>query len=83
MPKKLLVTAQWDDEASMWVATSDDIPGLVTEAGTLDGLLERVLAVTPELMNDNGQHLATRPLPGETFDICILSQVTMLPNHAA
>jgi len=25
MADKLLVTAQWDDEASVWVATSDDI----------------------------------------------------------
>lgn len=83
MAKKLVVTAQWDDEANMWVATSDDIPGLVTEAGTLDGLLNRVLAVTPELMDENGHHLAIRPLPGEIFDICILSQVTMLPGHAA
>ncbi|RYF95898.1 MAG: DUF1902 domain-containing protein [Caulobacteraceae bacterium] len=83
MPKKLLVTAQWDDESNMWVATSDDIPGLVTEAGTLDSLLERVLAVTPELMNDNGHHLAERVGPGEIFDICIFSQVRMQTGHAA
>lgn len=83
MTKKLLVTAQWDGESNMWVATSEDIPGLVTEAGTLDELLERVLAVTPELMDDNGHHLDARPLPGEVFDICILSQVRMQPGHAA
>ncbi|UVC17087.1 DUF1902 domain-containing protein [Mesorhizobium onobrychidis] len=29
--KKFLVTAQWDEEANVWVATSDDIPGLATE----------------------------------------------------
>jgi len=26
------VSAFWDDEAAVWVATSEDIPGLATEA---------------------------------------------------
>ena len=26
------VSAFWDHEASVWVATSDDVPGLATEA---------------------------------------------------
>ena len=30
--RPLLVTAEWDDEAKVWVATSEDVPGLVTEA---------------------------------------------------
>lgn len=83
MTTKLLVTAQWDDEASMWVASSDDIPGLTTEASTLDGLLARVLAVAPELMSDNAHLLEHRPLAGETFDICIISQLTVQTDHAA
>lgn len=83
MPKKLLVTAQWDEEAGVWVATSDDIPGLVTESRTLDGLLQRVMAVTPELLEDNVHHLPARPKPGDVFEICILSQLTLHANHAA
>lgn len=83
MTRKLLVAAQWDDDSGMWVATSEDIPGLVTEAKTLDRLLERVLAVTPELLSDNGHLLEPHPLPGESFDICIMSQVTMLAGRAA
>ncbi|WP_323015199.1 DUF1902 domain-containing protein [Devosia sp.] len=70
---KLLVTAQWDDEAGVWVATSDDIPGLVTEATSLDGLLERVLAVVPELLEDNAHHLDVGHA-GDRIDVCILSQ---------
>jgi predicted RNase H-like HicB family nuclease len=31
-----VVTAIWDDEAKVWVAESDDVPGLVTEAPTLE-----------------------------------------------
>lgn len=53
MTKKFLVVAQWDEEAKMWVATSDDIPGLVTEASNIDDLIKRVIAVSPELIEDN------------------------------
>jgi predicted RNase H-like HicB family nuclease len=83
MARKLLVTALWDSEASVWVATSDDIPGLVTEAQTLDRLLQRVVDVAPELLNDNAHLIEPRPAAGETFDICIMSEVTMSPGRAA
>ena len=33
-----IVKFQWDDDASVWVATSDDIPGLVLESGSFDVL---------------------------------------------
>jgi predicted RNase H-like HicB family nuclease len=72
--KKLLVTAQWDDEAKVWVATSQDIPGLVTEAPTLDALLERVLAVAPELLEDNAHLLDDAGHPGDLIDMLIESQ---------
>jgi hypothetical protein len=38
----------WDDDAAVWVATSDDIPGLVLESGSLDALMERVRNAVPE-----------------------------------
>ncbi|MBQ3426473.1 MAG: DUF1902 domain-containing protein [Clostridia bacterium] len=43
----------WDNEASVWVATSDDIPGLVLESGSFDALLERVRIAAPELISLN------------------------------
>lgn len=50
----VVVTAEWDDEASVWVATSEDESiGLVTEAPSLDELKDRVIAVLPELLRDN------------------------------
>lgn len=72
--KKLLVIAQWDNEAGVWVATSDDIPGLVTEAASLDELLERVLAVAPELLEDNAHLIEDGSHPGDLIDVCIQSQ---------
>jgi predicted RNase H-like HicB family nuclease len=48
------VKAEWDDEVGVWVATSEEVPGLATEAGTLDGLIERLRTIVPELLHANG-----------------------------
>ena len=45
----------WDREAEVWVATSEDVPGLVLESGSFDALLERVKYAIPELKELNGQ----------------------------
>jgi hypothetical protein len=36
---------EWDAEAAVWTATSDSIPGLAMESGSLDALMERVRTV--------------------------------------
>ena len=43
----------WDQDAAVWVATSDDVPGLVLESGSFDALIERVKYAVPELMELN------------------------------
>jgi predicted RNase H-like HicB family nuclease len=48
------VTAEWDDEAQVWVASSDDVPGLATGAETLEALIEKLKIVIPELLIENG-----------------------------
>lgn len=48
------VDLMWDPEAAVWVATSESIPGLVMESGSLDALIERVRFTVPELMELNG-----------------------------
>jgi len=45
----------WDNEANVWTATSDDIPGLVLESGSLDALMERVRFAVPELLALNAK----------------------------
>jgi len=45
----------WDNEADVWVATSQDVPGLVLESGSFDALLEKVKYAIPELVELNGQ----------------------------
>ena len=45
--KQITVHAEWDPEAQVWVATSDDVPGLVTEAGTVEALAEKLSVMIP------------------------------------
>ena len=44
------VFAIWDEEAKVWVATSDDVPGLATEAETVELLLTKLRVMIPELL---------------------------------
>ena len=52
--RPLIVHAMWDDEAKVWVATSDDVPGLATEAASLDVLMLKLKVMIPELLDANG-----------------------------
>jgi len=54
MIKRYLVNAEWDADASVWVASSDDVPGLVTESDTLEALQSKVQIMVPELLEVNG-----------------------------
>lgn len=47
------IYANWDDEAAVWIAESDDVPGLVAEADTLDLLHVKLAALVPELLLAN------------------------------
>ena len=47
------VKLHWDGEAGVWVATSDDIPGLALESGSCDVLIERLKYVVPEIASLN------------------------------
>lgn len=40
----------WDNDAAVWIATSDDIPSLALEGGSCDALIERVKYALPELL---------------------------------
>lgn len=59
-----LIHASWDAEAKVWVATSDDVPGLVTEADTLEALDSKLQVMVPELLaaNTDPLHLPSTPI---------------------
>ncbi len=47
------VDAFWDNDTNVWVATSDDVPGLATEADTLEALSQKLRDMVPELLRLN------------------------------
>jgi predicted RNase H-like HicB family nuclease len=51
--KQITVRAEWDNDAKVWVAESDDVPGLVTEAESSEALLEKLRVLIPELLEAN------------------------------
>ena len=52
--KALEIRAVWDDEAKVFVAESDDVPGLITEADTVSALVQKLRYLIPELLDENG-----------------------------
>ena len=56
------VKAIWDNEAKIWVAESEDIPGLITEAETQAKLEDKLRVMVPELLLENGLIDCARPL---------------------
>ena len=52
--KPLFIRAEWDEDVNVWVATSDDVPGLATEGDTLEILIQKLKVLIPELLFANG-----------------------------
>ena len=48
------IRALWDGEAAVWVAESDDVPGLVAEADSPRVLVQKLRILIPELLELNG-----------------------------
>lgn len=59
----IIVRALWDAEASVWVATSDDVPGLVAEAETWEAMRATVLIRIGELLALNGSSSRLPEIP--------------------
>lgn len=55
MSQDIGIQARWDGEASVWIATSEDVPGLVVEADSWPQMIEEVRLVLPDLMQLSGR----------------------------
>ncbi|MEO8668128.1 MAG: DUF1902 domain-containing protein [Bauldia sp.] len=51
-PVIFTVSASWDDEALVWTGHCDDIPA-AADAPSLDELLQKISAMTLDLLPDN------------------------------
>jgi predicted RNase H-like HicB family nuclease len=47
-----IINAFWDEEAQVWVTESSDVPGLCTEASTLELLSQKIQIMIPELLEN-------------------------------
>jgi predicted RNase H-like HicB family nuclease len=54
MARPIVVTADWDPEAEVWVATTRDLRGLVTEADTIEALRAKLPAILLDLLEEAG-----------------------------
>ena len=72
--KVLVVHATWDDEANVWVATSDDVPGLATEAPNQVELVKKLKVMVPELLDANGY------ADGGAVPVRLLGECTFITN---
>lgn len=48
------ILAQWDPETGVWVAETDDVPGLVAEGDSPNILAQKLRILIPELLELNG-----------------------------
>jgi hypothetical protein len=55
MTRDISIQARWDSEAAVWIATSDEVPGLVVEADSWPSMIEEVRLVLPDLLELSGQ----------------------------
>jgi Domain of unknown function (DUF1902) len=55
MSRSINIDARWDADASVWIATSNDVAGLVVEAETWPAMIEEVRLVLPDLIELSGE----------------------------
>jgi predicted RNase H-like HicB family nuclease len=54
MGNLIIVKATWDPEARVFVAESDDVPGLVTEAESIEALRVKLPGIIQDLLDVEG-----------------------------
>ncbi len=54
MARPIVIHADWDPEAAVWVATTNDLKGLVTEADTIEALRAKLPGMILDLLEEHG-----------------------------
>jgi predicted RNase H-like HicB family nuclease len=54
MARPIIIHADWDAEAGVWVATTQDVRGLVTEADSIEALRAKLPGMILDLLEENG-----------------------------
>lgn len=72
--KEITIQVEWNEESAAWLASSDDVPGLIVESASYQELIEIIEDLLPDFVDSSAQieqkaipyqlishHLATRP----------------------
>jgi len=54
MARPIVIHADWDADAGVWVATTSDLRGLVTEADTIEALRAKLPGMIHDLLEEYG-----------------------------
>jgi len=54
MARPIVIHADWDPDAEVWVATTQDIRGLATEADTIEALRAKLPRMILDLLEEQG-----------------------------
>lgn len=54
MARPIVIHADWDPEGAVWVATTNDLKGLVTEADTMEALRAKLPGMILDLLEEYG-----------------------------
>ena len=64
---KCIINVIWDSDAAVYIATSENVPGLALESGSFDALIEKVRVAVPELLQLNNNK-------ADVIDLTFLSE---------
>ena len=59
----IIVKAEWDHEAAVWTATSEDVLGLVAESSSMEKLRPKVMLMIEELVELNNLSFGLGEIP--------------------
>jgi len=54
MARPIVVHADWDPEGAVWVATTNDLKGLITEADSMEALRAKLPGMILDLLEEYG-----------------------------
>ncbi|MDZ7669318.1 MAG: DUF1902 domain-containing protein [Gammaproteobacteria bacterium] len=63
--ERYTVTVRWDGEAHVWYVADSDVPGLATEAETLEEIEQKLTVMIPELLELNDPEYQPHRVPFE------------------
>lgn len=63
MINSIIVKAEWDEVAKVWVAQSDDVPGLAAQSPSIELLRPKVLDMISDLIELNKMDVQLSEIP--------------------